>query len=434
MSRSKISDNLEPNELRGILRYIPQFRNETFVIALDGSVAAAHSFQHVLADIAVLKSLHIHVVLVYGIGRQMKDLSKATKTAITDAYGEGTTDAATLKLAQRAASHIWYKIRSGLVVNDLVAVDASIAKAESLGIIGGVDQQYTGKLQKLNLALLKNFLVHDMIPVFGPILPNREGKPLRVNSDQLAAELAIRLNASKLIFLTKKRGIIIDKRLQRTIPYEELTELLEDNPEKIEDRLLSKAKFALYSLEHSVPRIHILDGNTIDAILTEVFDSVGIGTMIHANEYQQIRHARRKDLQGLYAIIKNAARRETLRYRTKQSLEKTIDHFYVYEIDESIIGCIGIVPLVEGEVAELSAVLVQSFYHGKGVGKKMVEFACIEAHRMGFSKLVALSTQSSKFFIEVCGFEQGFIEDLPEPRRQEYEDSGRNSKIMVKNF
>ena len=29
-------------------------------------------------------------------------------------------------------------------------------------------------------------------------------------------------------------------------------------------------------------------------LLTEIFDKVGIGTMIHANEYQKIRPARKK--------------------------------------------------------------------------------------------------------------------------------------------
>ena len=99
-------DTIKPTDLRGILKYVPVFRDHVFIIAMDGSLIAHENFQNVLLDIAVLRSLSIKVVLVYGIGKQIKDLSKSKKRPITDAYGEGKTDASTLELATEASAMV----------------------------------------------------------------------------------------------------------------------------------------------------------------------------------------------------------------------------------------------------------------------------------------------------------------------------------------
>ena len=44
-------------DLREILRYVPQYRDKTFVIALDGAVVEEENFRNLLLDIALLRSL-----------------------------------------------------------------------------------------------------------------------------------------------------------------------------------------------------------------------------------------------------------------------------------------------------------------------------------------------------------------------------------------
>ena len=56
-------------KLRDILRYVPRFRDRTFVIALDGIVVESENFRNILLDIALLRSLNIGVVLVHGAPR-----------------------------------------------------------------------------------------------------------------------------------------------------------------------------------------------------------------------------------------------------------------------------------------------------------------------------------------------------------------------------
>ena len=62
-------------DLRGILQYIPQFREKTFIISVDGAIVTDENFANILVDIAVLRSLNIRVVLVHGASAQIRALA-----------------------------------------------------------------------------------------------------------------------------------------------------------------------------------------------------------------------------------------------------------------------------------------------------------------------------------------------------------------------
>lgn len=77
------------SDLRGILTYVPQFREKVFVIAIDGAIAAHENFPNILIDIAVLRSLNIRVVIVHGIARQMEDLAATSGVPLSNIDGTG---------------------------------------------------------------------------------------------------------------------------------------------------------------------------------------------------------------------------------------------------------------------------------------------------------------------------------------------------------
>ena len=56
---------MEFGDLRGILHYVPQFRNKLFVIKIDGSVVHSDNFSNVVLDLAVLHSLKINFIIVH---------------------------------------------------------------------------------------------------------------------------------------------------------------------------------------------------------------------------------------------------------------------------------------------------------------------------------------------------------------------------------
>jgi amino-acid N-acetyltransferase len=156
--------------------------------------------------------------------------------------------------------------------------------------------------------------------------------------------------------------------------------------------------------------------------------------MVHANDYDQIRQAKKKDAQALYNLAKHGAKTDALVGRTRLQIEQTIQEFFVYEIDDSIIGCAALRAYPGGKSMEVCAVYVQPFYHGRGVGKKLVEYAKLRAKSLGAKKLIALTTQTQGFFQSACNFVVGSQNDLPAARRKELKLSGRNSQVLQFNL
>jgi amino-acid N-acetyltransferase len=138
-------------------------------------------------------------------------------------------------------------------------------------------------------------------------------------------------------------------------------------------------------------------------------------------------------VRAIYNLTRSGMKREELRNRSQQAIEKNIDQFYVFEIDENLIACVSLTVFAENpQVAEVGTLYVMPFYHDRGIGQKMVDFACLQARERGANTVIALSTQAYTFFTSVCGFEEAEKDVLPDSRLKSYEDSGRNSKILVK--
>ena len=426
---------IKPTDLRGILKYVPRFQGQIFVIAVDGSIVADENFGNILVDIAVLRSLGIKVVLIHGIGHQLQELSVLRGVPITNADGTGPTDAPTLDLAIRASSRVSHLILEGLTQNNLKAVITNAVRAVPVGIIRGVDQQLTGKVDRIDKDLIGKLIDESVVPLVSPLAFGPDGKSLRVNSDLLAAEVAEALHATKIIYLAPAPGLEIDDNVKQDISVDALRSLLADHPEKIAESSRSKAAHAVKAIDSGTPRVHIVDGRVFDGLLNEIFSNEGVGSLVYGNDYQQIRKATKRDVRLIYNLTRGAVRREELLHRTQQAIEKNIDQFFVFEIDENIIACVTLYFYPDKpQTAEVGSLYVLPFYHNRGIGKKMVEYACLQAKERGASQAIALSTQSFGFFTNSCGFEEASKELLPEARLRQYEESGRNARVLVKSL
>jgi len=424
---------IKPTDLRGILKYVPRFQGQTFVIAADGIIVADENFPNILTDIAVLRSLGIKIIIVHGIGHQIEELAKTRKIPITDISGTGAADAATLDLAIRASSRVTHLVIEGLTQNGLKAALTNAIRAVPIGIIKGVDHQFTGRVDRVDKEFLTHLIESQVVPVLNPIGFDRDGRPLRINSDLLAAELAEALHATKIIYLTPNEGLEINGKLQHQISAATLRTVLANKPESINESMRTTAVHAVKAIETGTPRIHLLDGRLLDGLLNEIFSNEGIGTLIHGNEYQQIRQATKRDVRAIYNLTRQAVKREELLYRTQAAIEKNIEQFYVFEIDENIIACVSLYHYTDqGKLAEIGSLYVMPFYHHRGIGKKMVDFACLQAQEKGAQTVLALSTQAFSFFTSICGFAEAEKDALPESRLKAYEESGRNSKVLTK--
>ena len=68
-------NQVKPTDLRGILQYIPKFRDRIFVISIDGAIVSDENFANLLLDFAVLRSLNIRVALIHGAASQIAALA-----------------------------------------------------------------------------------------------------------------------------------------------------------------------------------------------------------------------------------------------------------------------------------------------------------------------------------------------------------------------
>lgn len=419
-------------DLRGILQYIPQFREKTFIIEVDGAIVTDENFGNILLDVAVLRSLNIRVVLVHGAAAQIKALGEQRNIKPSNIDGTGVTDAETLQLALTAANRLTHEILEGLATNDLRAACPNAIIAHPTGIIQGVDQLFTGKVERVDTELLQTLLNQGIIPVVPPLGFDGDGKTYRVNSDGVAVAVAEALKATKLIFITPQDGLLYNDQIIRQMLVAELQKLLQQNGAGFKPDVLSKAQHAVAACTAGVQRVHIINGRVDEGLLAEVFSNEGIGTLIYANEYQQIRAAKKKDVRAIQMLTKKAVESDELVKRTRLVIEKNLGDYYIFEIDKNPVACVALHVYSEQSKGELACLYVNPSHENQGIGRKLIQFIESKAKEMNLNELITLSTQAFTYFQSKAGFAEGTPDDLPAARREKYDQSGRNSKVLVK--
>jgi amino-acid N-acetyltransferase len=419
-------------DLRGILQYIPQFREKTFILAVDGGIVTEENFANILLDVALLRSLNIRVVLVHGAAEQIKALEEKEGVQASNLDGTGVTDAATLQLAIEAANRLTHEILQGLSANDLRAACTNAIVAHPIGIIHGIDQLLTGKVERIDIELLQTLLNQGIIPVIPPLGFDSDGKTYRVNSDSIAVAAADSLKATKLIFITSQDGLRYNDKLIRQVLVSDLLKLVQSAPSGFSPEMVSKARHAAAACAAGVHRVHIVNGREDEALLSEVFSNEGIGTLIYANEYEQIRPARKKDIRAIQGLTKKAVEAEELVRRTRSEIEKNLTDYYIFEIDRNPVACVALHVYPAQQQGELASLYVDPSHENQGIGRKLIHFVENRARETGLTELIALSTQTFSYFQSKGGFAKGTPEDLPPDRRVKYDQSGRNSKVLLK--
>jgi len=419
-------------DLRGILQYIPQFREKTFIINVDGAIVTDENFANILMDIAVLRSLSIRVVLVHGASAQIMALAAEQGITASNLDGSGITDEATLKLALTAANRLTHEILEGLSANDLRAACTNAVIAHPVGILHGVDHLFTGKVERIDVEMCQKLLDNGIVPVLPPLGFDGNGKTYRVNSDGVALAVAEALKATKLMFITTQDGIRVRDHVIRQMPVSDLESVLALQKTDVHPAMLSKAIHAAAACKAGVPRVHVINGAVEEGLLAEVFTNEGVGTLIYGNEFQQIRRALKKDIRSILNLTKDSVASEELVKRTRSTIEKQLGDYYIFEIDKNPVAFVALHPYPEQGKGELAFLYVSPSHENQGIGRKLIQFVENKARDMGLNELIALSTQAFTYFQSKGGFIEGTPDDLPFGRREKYDQSGRNSKVLVK--
>jgi amino-acid N-acetyltransferase len=187
---------------------------------------------------------------------------------------------------------------------------------------------------------------------------------------------------------------------------------------------------ALRACRAGVRRAHLLSRTLDGALLLELFTRDGVGSLITAGTYEEIRPATIDDVGGIFELIRPLEADGTLVRRSRELLEMEIDRFMVLERDGTIIGCTALYPFPEERLGELACLAVHPDYRNRGRADTLLQVAEQQARRQGLRRLYVLTTRTAHWFQE-RGFEPAEITDLPVRKRAMY-NLQRRSKVFIK--
>jgi acetylglutamate kinase len=296
-----IDSQLRLDLLREALPYIQRFQGKTFVVKFSGKVTEDHVRLASLAEeLALLHQVGIRVCVIHGGGKQLTQLAEKLGVEQTIIEGRRVTDDDTLEMAKmifagKINTDILAALRHrGVHAVGLSGVDGNIVHAErrppkqvvdrTTGESAHVDFGHVGDILEIDARLLTVLLDHGYLPVISSLGADAEGKVFNINADTIASEIAVQLQAEKLVLLSDVDGIY----LRAGEPETKLSRLTAAEAEGLVKSgtatggMIPKLHSIINLLSRGVKSAHIIDGNSRNTLLAEVFTDEGTGTMIVA--------------------------------------------------------------------------------------------------------------------------------------------------------
>jgi acetylglutamate kinase len=287
--------------LREALPYIQRFKGKTFVIKFSGKITENNvNLASLVEELALLHQVGIRVCVIHGGGKQLNEMAAKLGVAQTVIEGRRVTDDETLELAMmifrgKINTDILSQFRRrGIDAVGLSGVDGGVVRAvkrppkdvvvdRSTGQTEIVDFGHVGDVVEVDTTLLDHLLGAGYLPVISSLGADDEGRVFNINADTIAAEIAVSLEAEKLILLTDVNGIYL-KEGDETSKLDSLS--TEDARKMIRSGAASggmvpKLQSLISLLERGVASAHVISGRTRNAILSEIFTDEGTGTMVY---------------------------------------------------------------------------------------------------------------------------------------------------------
>jgi len=284
--------------LKGALRYVRAYRDHIFVVKLGGEVLAdGEALDRVAAQLGLLSSLSIRVVVVHGGGPQATALSRQLGQEPTIVAGRRVTDDAALEVAKMVyAGSLNVDLLAALRAHEVQAVGLSgvdgelitarrrppVKVVDDAGVSREVDYGHVGDVDRVDPRVLTTLLDARFIPVVASLAGDGDGNVYNVNADTVAESLAVAVQAQKLLFLTGAPGVLRDRNdpssLVTFADPDDLAALMAGGA--IAGGMRPKVEACIRAATGGVERTHIIDGRLPDSILLEVFTGSGCGTMI----------------------------------------------------------------------------------------------------------------------------------------------------------
>jgi len=258
------------------LSYIARFATKRAVVCVRGDALVKDALKATFAaDINLLDAAGLLPVVVHGggpeISRTLERLGFSPSAVIEQQDGN---DARMVEM-----------VLDGRVNADLVSLLNSGA-ARAVGISGKDGgllrarrvEGARGEIASVDATLLELLLGKEYIPVISPMGLGDDGGNYHLETHAAAAEIAIAINAEKLIMLADAPGILEHGELISELSAEQLAAKIDAGV--VSGGMLALAKSGLRAIAGGVARVHVVDGRVPHGVIAELFTDRGVGTLI----------------------------------------------------------------------------------------------------------------------------------------------------------
>jgi len=269
------------------LPYIKDFYGKRVVIKYGGAAMTDCDLkQKVMQDIVLMRYVGMQPIVVHGGGPAIN--SMLNRLGIESKFING------LRATSQDAMEIVEMVLGGKINGEIVSgINASGGNA--IGITGkdgcliearpmdpdGI-MGYVGEIVNINPQIVETIIENGYIPVVAPIGIDQEQAAYNINADLVAAAIAVKMNADKLVLLTDVPGLLKNPQDSNTLISELKVSEVEGYIQQgvIAGGMVPKVRCCVEAVIGGVGRTHIIDGRVPHSILLEIFTREGIGTMV----------------------------------------------------------------------------------------------------------------------------------------------------------
>ncbi len=422
---------------RSAAPYIHAHRGKTVVLQFDGDLVDSEAFTHLLHDIALLNSLGIRIIVVFGARPQVEALQRGKNIESRIVRGLRLTDAASIGCVKAAVGAIRIQIEAllsmGLPNSPMAEAQVKVTSgnfitAKPVGIIDGIDLAFTGEVRRVDTVSIKNKLDNNEIVLIPPVGYSPTGEVFNLRATEVAMKVAISLQADKLLYLVPSPGLKDEQGKDIHQLTQQEAETIIANSD-MDESIHLQVSCGIHACKEGVGRVHFLQQNQDGCLLMELFSRDGVGTLLSATSFDQIRTATIDDIGGILELIQPLEQAGVLVRRSREKIEADIKDYTVLLRDSTVIACGALHLDHDNKYAELACLAVDKNYQESGKGEALFLDIEEQAVKKGVEKLFVLTTQTAHWFLE-RGFIEGNVDDLPMPK-QEFYNYQRNSKVLI---
>jgi acetylglutamate kinase len=275
------------------LPYIQKFSGATFVVKYGGSFMDSpdpNVRDGVARDVVFLEAVEINPVVVHGGGKAITRAMERAGLKANFIQGQRVTDEATVQIVDNVLSR---EINPEVVasINSLGGVARGFAgpdifKCRKISVLSPegkpLDIGYVGEVIEVNTAPLLDCIAQGITPVISPTATGEDGHIYNCNADVAAAQVAIALQAQRLVFMSDVPGLLENpKNPDSVIPHLKTSQVDQLKKAGIVDKgMIPKVDSAVAAIKSGVEKVTFVDGRVPHALLLDIFTDEGIGTEV----------------------------------------------------------------------------------------------------------------------------------------------------------